>query len=178
MHIVLIGVQGSGKSSQGNLLSDKHQIPYLSSGHIFRQMAKEKTPMGRLLKETINSGALVSDEMTLNVVLEYLKKPEYANGYILDGFPRTLAQAETFNGAVDKVVFLDVSDKEALWRIAGRNEDREDTSIQAIRKRIDLFHQCTVPVIDYYRTQNKLIEINGEQDIAKVFTDICTAIES
>lgn len=80
-------------------------MPYLSSGHIFRQMAKEKTPTGRWLKETLNAGVLVPDDMTLKVVLEYLKKPEYQQGYILDGFPRTRAQAQAFRDGVDKIIF-------------------------------------------------------------------------
>lgn len=173
MHIVLIGIQGAGKSTQGNLLSEKLGVPYLSSGHIFRQMAKEKTPTGRLLKETLNSGSLVSDEMTIDVILEYLKKPEYANGYILDGFPRTEKQAEVFNGGVDNVVFLDVTDREALWRISGRISDREDETLQAVRKRIELFHEWTMPVLGYYEKKNKLIKIDGEQTVEKVFADIC-----
>src|SRR5690349_14098590 len=102
MKLVLVGIQGAGKSTQGNMLSEKLGIPYLSSGHIFREMAKEKTPLGRSLKETLNSGLLVPDKMTLEIITEYLKKPEYANGYILDGFPRTVPQAEAFGPNVDK----------------------------------------------------------------------------
>ncbi|GIK84060.1 MAG: adenylate kinase [Patescibacteria group bacterium] len=172
MKLVLIGIQGAGKSTQGNFLSEEYNIPYLSSGHIFREMAKEKTQMGRWLKETINSGALVPDDKTLEIILTYLEKPEYANGYILDGFPRTVVQAEAFNGGVDKVVFLDVSDKEALWRIAGRVSDRADETVHAIRKRIDSFHEYTKPVVEYYRQQDKLVAVDGEQNIDDVFKDI------
>ena len=172
MKIVIVGIQGAGKSTQGNMLSEKLGIPYLSSGHIFRQMAQEKTPTGRWLKETINSGALVPDDMTLKVVLEYLEKPEYQSGYILDGFPRTVAQAEAFQDGVDKVIFLDVSDKEALWRISGRLDTREDETLLAIRKRIEMFHEWTLPVLGYYEAQKKLIRIDGEQEVVKVFSDI------
>ncbi|MDO5561968.1 MAG: nucleoside monophosphate kinase [bacterium] len=177
MKIVLIGIQGAGKSTQGQLLEEKLGVPYLSSGHIFRNMAKEKTPTGRMLKETLNSGSLVSDDLTIEVILEYLKKPEYANGYILDGFPRTEVQAETFNGGVDKVIFLDVSDREALWRISGRVSDREDETLQAIRKRIELFHEWTMPVLNYYQGKDKLIKIDGEQTVEQVFADICKGLE-
>jgi adenylate kinase len=171
MKIVLIGIQGAGKSTQGNLLSSELGIPYLSSGHVFREMAKEKSKLGRWLKETLNSGALVPDDTTLEIMLTYLSKPEYEKGYILDGFPRTVVQAQAFdkqNGA-DKVIFLSVSDKEALWRISGRVSDREDETVQAIRKRIELFHELTEPVIDYYRDMNKLIQVDGEQDVNEVF---------
>lgn len=172
MKIVLIGIQGAGKSTQGNMLSEKYGVPYLSSGHVFRQMAKEKTKLGRWLKETLNAGILVPDDMTLQVMLEYLKKPEYAKGYILDGFPRTVAQAEAFNGSVDYVIFLDVNDREALWRISGRISDRDDETLQAIRKRIEMFHEHTQPVIDYYQKIGKLVHVDGEKSIEEVFDQV------
>lgn len=177
MKLVLIGIQGAGKSTQGNFLSQRYSIPYLSSGHVFREMAKEKNTLGRWLKETLNSGALVPDDKTLEIILTYLEKPEYANGYILDGFPRTVVQAEAFNGGVDKVVFLEVSDKEALWRIAGRVSDREDETIHAIRKRIASFHEFTQPVIEYYAEQKKLVAVDGEQDVDAVFAEICKSLD-
>lgn len=172
MKLVLVGIQGAGKSTQGNMLSEKYKIPYLSSGHIFREMAKEKTAMGRQLKETLNSGILVSDKLTLDIITEYLTKPEYINGYILDGFPRTVPQAEAFEGHVDKVIFIDVTDKEALWRIAGRMTDREDETLQAVRKRIELFHEKTEPVLDYYRDRGMLVQVNGEKPVDEVFAEI------
>jgi adenylate kinase len=172
MKLVLIGIQGAGKSTQGNLLSKKLGIPYLSSGHIFRQMAKEKNKMGRWLKETLNAGILVPDDLTVEIVMKYLEKKEYQNGYILDGFPRTVAQAEVFGNGVSKLVFIDVSDKEALWRISGRNDEREDETLKALRKRIELFHEKTAPVIDFYKKRGKVIKVNGEQTVEKVFADI------
>lgn len=174
MKIILIGIQGAGKSTQGNLLSQELDIPYLSSGHIFREMAKEKTKLGRWLKETLNAGALVPDDVTLEIVLTYLEKPEYEKGYILDGFPRTLVQARAFNHGQgpEKAVLIDVSDKEALWRISGRVGDREDETLQAIRKRIELFHEHTEPVTEYYREQGQLIHVDGEKDVREVFEQI------
>lgn len=172
MKLVLIGIQGAGKSTQGNMLSAALGIPYLSSGHVFREMSKEKTDLGRWLKETLNSGALVPDESTLEIILTYLKKPEYNKGYILDGFPRTVPQAEAFGEAVDQVVFIDVSDREALWRISGRVSDRQDETLHAIRKRIELFHELTEPVIEFYRDRGKLVQVNGENDVQEVFDDI------
>jgi len=179
MKIILIGIQGSGKSTQGNLLSDKLGIEYLSSGHIFRQMAKEKTLLGRYMKETLNAGALVSDEKTIPIIEEYLAKPEYKNGYILDGFPRTTKQAQDFSNGVDKVVYLKVSDKEALWRLSGRVEEgvREDNTLAAIRKRIQLFHDLTEPVIEFYRQKGLLVEIDGEQDIDTINAEILAKLK-
>jgi adenylate kinase len=172
MKLVLIGIQGAGKSTQGNMLSEALGIPYLSSGHVFREMAKDKSQLGRMLKELLNGGSLVPDDLTLEIILTYLEKPEYAKGYILDGFPRTVPQAEAFGDAVDKVIFIDVSDREALWRISGRLSDREDETLQAIRKRIGLFHEQTEPVIQYYKKENKLVTVNGEEDVQEVYNQI------
>lgn len=169
MKIVLIGIQGSGKSTQGNLLSKKLGIPYLSTGHIFRTIAKEHTPLGRYIKEVMNAGFLIPDDKTLEIVAGYLSRPEYQKGYILDGFPRTVNQAESFANGIDAVIYLRVSDKEALWRLSLRNDEvREDETIKAIHKRIQLFHEVTEPVIDYYRKKDKLIEIDGEKTIEEI----------
>src|SRR5258707_3985787 len=128
MKIVLLGIQGSGKSTQGNLLHKKCDLPSLSTGHIFRELAKEHTPQGRYIKETMNAGYLIPDKKTLEIVSEYLHRPHYQKGYILDGFPRTVTQAEEFENGIQMVIYLHVSDKEALWRLSYRfNDDgRED----------------------------------------------------
>lgn len=180
MKFILIGIQGSGKSTQGNILSEKLGIPYLSSGHIFREMAKEKTPLGRYIKETMNAGYLIPDDKTLEIVVEYLSRAEYQNGYILDGFPRTVPQAEAFPNGADRVIYLRVSDKEALWRLADRVEEgvREDNTLKALKKRIELFHTLTEPVIEYYREKGKLLELDGEKEIDVITAEILTDIKA
>ena len=181
MKIILIGIQGAGKSTQGKLLSDKLNIPYLSTGHIFREIAKEHTPIGRYIKETMNAGYLIPDEKTMEIVSEYLHRPEYEKGYVLDGFPRTARQAEKFENGVDHVFYLKVSDKEALWRLSYRamtdSESREDETLKAIRKRIELFHKLTEPVIGHYRHHRKLTEVNGEEEIDKIHKEIMDHIK-
>src|SRR3989338_6528556 len=119
---VIIGIQGAGKSTQGTLLSHQLHLPYLSTGHIFREIAKEKTAHGRYVKETLNAGLLIPDTKAISIVEEYLNNHEYKNGYILDGFPRTLQQAKLFSHVIDKVLYIDLPEKEALWRIAGRGD--------------------------------------------------------
>lgn len=173
MKIVLIGIQGSGKSTQGNRLSEKLNVPYLSTGHIFREIAKEHTSLGRYIKETMNAGYLISDDQTLEIVSEYLHRPEYQNGYILDGFPRTKGQAEAFENGIDKAVYIKVSDEEALKRLSLRNDDRADATTSAIKKRIELFYQFTLPVIDHYREESKLAEVEGEAPIDEIHNEIC-----
>lgn len=182
MKIILIGIQGSGKSTQGNLLSEKLKIPYLSTGHIFRILAKEKTKLGRYIKEVMNAGYLLPDRKTLTIVSRYLKRPNYKKGYILDGFPRTLVQAKSFINGIDYIVHLKVSDKEALWRLSYRNgensEMREDETLAAIRKRIDLFHKFTEPVLDYYKEKSILIEVDGEKSIEEIHKEILRQIKN
>ena len=175
MKLILIGIQGAGKSTQGNLLKEKLHIPYLSTGHIFRELAKEHTPMGRYIKEVINAGYLIPDDKTLQIVSEYLHREEYLNGYIMDGFPRTLQQAEKFKNGITAVIYLKVSDKEALWRLSmrtGEGEEREDDTLKAVAKRIELFHTITEPVLAYYQKQQKLVEVDGEQPIEDIQREI------
>jgi adenylate kinase len=177
MKLVLIGIQGAGKSTQGNLLSKQLKIPYLSTGHIFREIAKERTSLGRYVKETINAGVLIPDSKVIGIVNDYLSRPEYRNGYILDGFPRTMAQAEKFKNNVDKVIYLEVPDKEALWRLAYRNDKtRKDETLPALKKRIELFHKFTTPVVDYYQKESKLVTIDGTKSIEEVNQEILKSI--
>lgn len=177
MKLVIIGIQGSGKSTQGNLLSKQLGIPYLSTGHIFRQLAKENTKLGHYIKVVMNTGLLIPDEKTIEIVDSYLKRPEYKKGYILDGFPRTIKQAEKFSNNVDKVIYLEVPDKEAIYRLVYRNSEvRQDETIPAIKKRIESFKKFTLPVLDFYRKQNKLVELDGTQTIEIVNQEILKSL--
>lgn len=179
MKIVIIGIQGSGKSTQGNMLSEKLNIPYLSTGQIFRILAKEETELGRYIKEVMNKGYLIPDDKTIKIVNEYLERTEYVKkGYVLDGFPRTIIQAKSFSQDVDYVIYLKVSDKEALFRIAHRKgEARQDETEEAIKKRIESFHKFTKPVLDFYRQKNLLIEVDGEKIIEDIHRDIFSRIQ-
>lgn len=177
MKLVLIGIQGSGKSTQGNLLSKQLGIPYLSTGHIFRQLAKEKTKLGHYIKVVMNAGLLIPDEKTNEIVNSYLTRPEYKKGYILDGFPRTIIQAKKFSNNIDKVIYLDVPEKEAIYRLVYRqSETRQDETIPAIKKRIESFKKFTIPVLNLYRKQNKLVELDGTQSIETINQEILKSL--
>lgn len=173
MKLILIGIQGAGKSTQGNILSKELGIPYLSTGHIFRTMAQEKTPVGRYIKEVMNAGFLIPDDKTMEIVSEYLSRSEYEKGYIMDGFPRTVGQAKAFKNGIDAVIYLRVSDKEALWRLSYRDQGgREDETLTALRKRIELFHKFTEPVLEFYRKKDILFEVDGEKNIDEISKEI------
>ncbi len=177
MKVILIGIQGSGKSTQGNLLAEKLKIPYLSTGHIFRNIAHELTPQGRYVKETMNAGYLMPDGETLRVVGEYLARPEYKDGYIIDGFPRTKTQAESFKNGVNAVLYINVSDEQALHRLSLRQDARDDEAPPALKNRIELFHKYAEPVLDYYREKGILYEIDGERSIEEIHKEICRVLK-
>ena len=178
MKLILVGIQGSGKSTQGNLLSKQLKVPYLSTGHIFREIAKKKDKLGSYIKLIMNTGLLVPDAKTIEIVNSYISKPEYKNGYILDGFPRTLEQAKHFRNNVDKVILLEMSHQEALWRLSHRVsvENRDDDTLAALRKRIELFDSTIKPIIKFYEKEGKLITVEAKKSIKEINKEILNSL--
>lgn len=174
MRIILIGIQGSGKSTQGNLLSKKLGVPYLATGDIFREMAKEQGEWGRYVKDTLTAGHLIPDDKAIEILTHYIAKPAFQKGFILDGFPRTFTQVEAFTQEIDWVIYIKVSDEEAFKRLRLRTDSqkREDDSDEAMKRRIALFHELTEPLLDFYRKRNLLLEIDGERSIEEIHYDI------
>ncbi len=171
MRILLIGPQGSGKSTQGKLLEEKLQIPYISTGDIFRSIATQDTDEGRRIKQILSSGELVDDKTTVDLIKKRIQSEDSQNGFILDGYPRTLEQA---NQAVDlnfdKAFYLKIPKSVVLNRLLKRG--RVDDTEELINKRLDLYYQETQPLLDYYRNQGILVEINGEGDIQTIQDEI------
>lgn len=159
MKLLLIGPQGSGKSTQGKLLAQFLGLPYISTGDIFRQM-------GGKIKEVLDQGRLVDDETTSKIVEEKLIEPEYEKGFIFDGYPRTDAQIRLFDPGFDKVIYLDLPDEEATKRLLAR--EREDDTEELISERLRNYHQQTDPILDFFKQKGILVSINGLGSIDEI----------
>lgn len=170
MKILLIGPQGSGKSTQASLLAEFLNVPKISTGDIFRELAKEDSEEGIRIRQIMNEGRLIDDTETAKIVERRLQKNDVRDEFILDGYPRNLAQKELFDPGVDKVIYLKVPDEEVIKRLSARG--REDDSPEAIKKRLDLYYEQTKPLLDYYRSHDILIEIDGIGSVEKIQDEI------
>ncbi len=166
MKILLIGPQGSGKSTQADLLSQFLNIPKISTGDIFRKLSQEESLEAQRVKTILSEGKLVDDETTAAIVQKRLGENDCQSGFILDGYPRNIRQAEIFNPDFDKVFYLNVPDEEVIKRLMSRG--RADDTPKLIKTRLYLYHEQTKPLLDYYRKQNKLNEIDGIGSIEKI----------
>lgn len=210
--VVLLGPPGAGKGTQAEGISERFNIVHISTGDIFRSNVKQGTPLGIKAKEYMDNGALVPDELTCDLVEDRIMQEDCKNGYLLDGFPRTVFQAEHFDNflrskaqQLDCVVDIEVPDEVLLPRAAGRRvcrkcgkpyhithmppkkegvcdvcggevyqraDDAEDTVIN----RLKVYAEQTAPLARYYENAGILKEINGDQDMDKVFAEICEAL--
>ena len=204
MYIILIGAQGSGKGTQAEMLSQALGIPHVASGDLFRKAFDEKTELGLKVKAYLDRGELVPDDLTVAMVLGRLAEPDCAQGVLLDGFPRTVAQAQALDKGlqevgkqIDLAIYLRVPREELLSRLSGRficraNQhvyninthrpkvagvcdidgselyQRSDDVGEAVQKRLDIFFNETIRLLDYYGSQHKLDEVDGNQDIDQV----------
>lgn len=211
MKIIMLGAPGAGKGTQAKKIAEKYQIPHVSTGDIFRSNMKEGTELGMKAKAYMDQGALVPDELTIGMLMDRIAKEDCKNGYVLDGFPRTIPQAESLKNAlsengqkIDFAVNIDVPDENIISRMAGRRacvacgatyhivynppktEDvcdvcgqklilRDDDKPETVKKRLAVYHEQTQPLIEYYDKEGVLANVDGTQDLNKVFSDI-TAI--
>lgn len=208
MKIVMLGAPGAGKGTQAKMIADKYQVPHISTGDIFRANIKNGTELGKEAKKYMDQGLLVPDELTVKLLLDRVANPDCANGYVLDGFPRTIPQAEVLDAAltelgdkIDYAINVDVPDENIVKRMGGRRAClacggtyhleylkpkkegicdrcgqelvlREDDQPETVMKRLNVYHEQTQPLIDYYTGQEKLAEVDGTIDIEKVFEAI------
>lgn len=208
MKLVLLGAPGAGKGTQASALSEHLQIPHISTGDIFRANMRQNTALGIKAKEYISKGLLVPDELTIDLVLDRLTVEDCANGYLLDGFPRNLAQAEALSAKeeLDAVVNIDVPDQAIIDRMGGRRVCpecgesyhvdylapkvegicdkcgsklivRDDDKPETVKNRLKVYHDQTVPLIEYYDRQNLIVTVDGTQSPEEVTSSILRELE-
>lgn len=186
-NIVLFGAPGSGKGTQAKLIAEKFGFDHVSTGDLFRYEISHKTQLGLKAQEIINRGDLCPDDITLGMLNNHIQKHADSKGFIFDGVPRTIKQAEMLDDKnlfkdlnISMVLYLYVEMEEVEKRILKRAqlENRADDTPETVKARVANFFDQTMPLVDYYKNQGKLIQLNGMQDIEHVFADICKTIEN
>lgn len=179
--IVLLGPPGSGKGTQAEILAENLGVPAISTGAMLREAVAASSPLGNKVGAIMAAGALVDDETMADVVRDRLVRDDARQGFVLDGYPRTLRQASTLQEILDQsgrsldaVVQIDVPEEELVARVLGRN--RADDSEEVFRERLAIYREQTVPLVDYYREQSLLRDINGNQSIENVSSSIRDAL--
>ena len=208
MKIIMLGAPGAGKGTQAKKIADKYQIPHISTGDIFRANINEGTELGKKAKSYMDQGQLVPDELTLELIMDRFQNPDCKNGYVLDGFPRTIPQAEALTEAlakkgetIDYAINVEVPDENIINRMGGRRAClacgstyhivyaptrvegicdrcgeklvlRDDDKPETVKNRLNVYHNQTQPLIEYYTRQGKLAEVDGTQSMEDVFNAI------
>jgi len=212
MRIVLLGPPGAGKGTQAKKIVSAFSIPHISTGDIFRKNIAEKTELGLKAKQYLDSGQLVPDSLTIEICLKRLEQEDCANGFLLDGFPRNVAQAEALDEylkskdlKLDAAINIDVPEDLLIKRLTGRRVcpncgasfnvetnppkvegicdfcssqlvQRADDTIETVNQRLKVYKEQTQPIIEYYAKKGLLKNVDGSQDIEKVFEDICVIL--
>lgn len=208
MKIIMLGAPGAGKGTQAKMIADKYSIPHISTGDIFRANIKNGTELGKKAKTYMDQGLLVPDELTVDLVIDRVGQEDCKNGYVLDGFPRTIPQAESLDAAlsglgtkIDYAINVEVPDENIINRMSGRRAClacgatyhivhiptkvegicdrcgsetvlRDDDKPETVKKRLDVYHEQTQPLIEYYSGKGALVEVDGTKDMNEVFADI------
>ena len=186
MNLLVLGPQGSGKGTQATRIAAEHGIPHVSTGDMFRAAVARGSELGRRVEPILASGELVPDELPVALIRERLSEPDAAGGFVLDGFPRNLSQADALDATLadightlDAVLFFDLSDEIATQRVLGRavDEGREDDTPDAIARRLAIYHEQTEPVVERYRATGKLVPLHAERTIGQVAEEIDEALD-
>lgn len=204
-NIILLGAPGAGKGTQAAMIAEEFKVPHISTGDILRRNMKEGTPLGLKAKAFVKSGGLVPDEVVIGLVEDRLSQEDCKNGYILDGFPRTIAQAEALDkvARIDLAINIDVPFETIIDRLGGRrvcvcgetyhvsmlNGEttckrcgkelfiRDDDKPETVKNRLKVYSDQTQPLIDYYRSQNKVVDIKANGTKEEIFADIKKVLE-
>ena len=208
MKVIMLGAPGAGKGTQAKKIAEKYEIPHISTGDIFRANIKNGTELGNKAKSYMDQGHLVPDELTCDLVVDRIKQADCKNGYVLDGFPRTIPQAEALKAALEKMgetidyaINVEVPDENIVNRMGGRRACpgcgctyhikhnppkveaicdvcgaklvlRDDDKPETVTKRLSVYHEQTKPLIDFYKKEGVLREVDGTQDLNDVFQAI------
>jgi len=212
MKIIMLGAPGAGKGTQAKMIADKYAIPHISTGDIFRANIKNGTALGTEAKKYMDQGLLVPDELTVKILLDRVSNEDCKNGYVLDGFPRTIPQAEVLDKAlvelgdsIDFALDIDVPDEAIIRRMSGRRacvacgatyhienvppkKDgicdkceselvlRDDDKAETVKKRLDVYHDQTQPLIEFYSNKGVLKSIDGTKDLDSIFGAIVSIL--
>ena len=187
LNIVLFGPPGAGKGTQSEKLIDKYNLAHISTGDLFRKNLKEGTEMGKLAQKYMDEGNLVPDEVVIGMVDERIKEQDESNGYLFDGFPRTVEQARALDVLMNKnetpisaMISLDVPEEELITRLLNRGKTSgrpDDQNLDKIKTRIQVYQQETLPVASYYKEQEKYNTVVGVGAIDEIFENICIAVD-
>lgn len=185
MNLLVLGPQGSGKGTQAKRIAADYGVPHVSTGDIFRAAVAAGSELGRRVEPILAAGELVPDELTVELIEARLAEEDARRGFVLDGFPRTLAQAEALDRmlagigrALDAVLFFDLDDETARERLLGRalDEGREDDTPEVIDRRLAVYHEQTEPVVEHYRATGRLVPLHAERTIEEVYAEIGEAL--
>jgi adenylate kinase len=175
--LIFIGAPGAGKGTQAKTLADICGIPHISTGDILRSAVTNQTPLGVQAKAYMDRGDLVPDSLVVDLIRERLNEPDAQKGWILDGFPRNVSQAEyldtlleKINQHYDNVINLEVPDEVLVDRLLGRG--RADDTEEVIRQRLQVYREQTAPLIEFYHQREKLVSVNGHQTMEEVTADL------
>lgn len=213
MKIIMLGAPGAGKGTQAKMIAEKYQIPHISTGDIFRANIKNGTDLGKEAKSYMDKGELVPDELTVRILLDRVAQPDCKNGYVLDGFPRTIPQAEVLdkeltkqNESIDYAINVEVPDENIVRRMSGRRAClgcgatyhlvhippakegicdkcgkelilRDDDKEETVKNRLNVYHDQTQPLIDYYEKKGVLKSVDGTIDMMDVFKSITDILQ-
>jgi adenylate kinase len=186
MNLLVLGPQGAGKGTQAKRIAEEYGIPHVSTGDMFRAAIAVQSELGKRVEPLLATGTLVPDEITIALIRERLADADATGGFVLDGFPRNLAQAEALDEmlaeigrGLDAILFFDLPDDAARGRLLGRalEENRPDDTPEVIEARLRTYHEQTEPVVEHYRVTGRLVPLHAERSIDEVWAEIQEALD-